>query len=156
VGAPWARHHCSSGQTGISKLRRSGIFWMRFPKMSRLTALGWLVFYNYKDAAPTALRLSAGNFVRRDTRLWAAPPSSSLRLCRRLLTWSLSHGRVAQIRRVENPTRNRTRARSRPRFIGYFARTRTTSFEVSTVTSPFSATRPYVGCYQLGRALDPV
>jgi hypothetical protein len=42
---------------------------MRFPKMSRLTALGWLVFYNYKDAAPTALRLSTGNFVRRDTRL---------------------------------------------------------------------------------------
>jgi len=24
--------------------------------MSRLTALGWLAFYNYKDAAPTALR----------------------------------------------------------------------------------------------------
>jgi hypothetical protein len=42
---------------------------MRFPKMSRLTAPGWLVFYDYKDAAPTALRLSAGNFVRRDTRL---------------------------------------------------------------------------------------
>jgi len=27
------------------------------------------VFYDYKDAAPTALRLSTGNFVRRDTRL---------------------------------------------------------------------------------------
>ena len=32
--------------------------------MSRLTALGWLVFYDYKDAAPTALRLGTGNFVR--------------------------------------------------------------------------------------------
>jgi hypothetical protein len=32
--------------------------------MSRLTALGWLAFYNYKDAAPTALRLGTGNFVR--------------------------------------------------------------------------------------------
>jgi len=56
VGAPEERHHCSSVPRGISELRRSGIFWMRFPKMSRLTALGWLAFYDYKDAAPTALR----------------------------------------------------------------------------------------------------
>jgi hypothetical protein len=42
---------------------------MRFPKMSRLTALGWLVLDDYKDAAPTALRLSTGNLVRRNTRL---------------------------------------------------------------------------------------
>jgi hypothetical protein len=35
--------------------------------MSRLTALGWLAFYLYNDAAPTALRW--GNFVRRTTRL---------------------------------------------------------------------------------------
>jgi len=40
---------------------------MRLRKMSRLTALGWLVFYNYKYAAPMALRL--GNFVRRTARL---------------------------------------------------------------------------------------
>jgi hypothetical protein len=35
--------------------------------MSRLTALGWLAFYLYNDAALTALRM--GNFVRRTTRL---------------------------------------------------------------------------------------
>jgi hypothetical protein len=40
---------------------------MRLRKMSRLTALGWLAFYRYNDAAPTALRV--GNFVRRTTRL---------------------------------------------------------------------------------------
>jgi hypothetical protein len=48
--------NCSSVQRGISELRRSGIFWIWPLKMSRLTALGWLAFYNYKDAAPTALR----------------------------------------------------------------------------------------------------
>jgi len=32
--------------------------------MSRQTALGWLAFYNYKDATPTALRWRIGNFVR--------------------------------------------------------------------------------------------
>jgi len=40
---------------------------MRLRKMSRLTALGWLAFYRYNDAAPPALRV--GNFVRRTTRL---------------------------------------------------------------------------------------
>jgi len=37
--------------------------------MSRLTALGWLALYNYKDAAPMALRLGAGTFARRAMRL---------------------------------------------------------------------------------------
>jgi hypothetical protein len=38
--------------------------------MSRLTALGWLTgAYGYKDAAPTALRLGTGDFVRRVTGL---------------------------------------------------------------------------------------
>jgi len=40
--APEARHRCSNRQRGIPKLRRSGIFWNLFPKMSRLTALGLL------------------------------------------------------------------------------------------------------------------
>ena len=45
------------------------MFWIWLPKMSRLTALGWLALYNYKDAAPMALRLGAGTFARRAMRL---------------------------------------------------------------------------------------